>query len=174
MEDFVTIATHFSLPEAEAERLALEAAGIRTLATDENIGEMLVPATFGGIKLQVAAQDAERAKQVLAELRAESATDHAAADDSDGVSLKCPGCGTEIWFPAERRGQAEVCPECGRQVDVPAASGAESQSKTAHADESDGVSLKCPACGAEIWFPSERRGHVEVCPECGSHVDVTE
>ena len=35
-------------------------------ATDENIGEMLVPTAFGGIKLQVAAKDADRAKEVLA------------------------------------------------------------------------------------------------------------
>ena len=69
MEDFVTVATYFSLPEAEAVRLALDAEGIQTLATDENLGEMLVPTAFGGIKLQVPAGDVARANEVLAALR---------------------------------------------------------------------------------------------------------
>ncbi len=117
MEDFVTIATYFSLAEVEPARLALEAAGIPTLATDENIGEMLVPTVFGGIKLQVAAKDAEQAKDLLSTLRAESESQTA---DSDGeVTLVCPQCGAEISFPSERRGHVEVCPECGAYVDVP-------------------------------------------------------
>ena len=120
MEDFVTVATYFSLPEAEAVRLALEAEGIHTLATDENIGEMLVPTMFGGIKLQVAAADAARAKEALATLGAESQPQTANADQpDDDVSLKCPACEAEIWFPSERRGHVEICPECGSHVDVP-------------------------------------------------------
>jgi predicted RNA-binding Zn-ribbon protein involved in translation (DUF1610 family) len=120
MEDFVTVATYFSLAEAEAVRLALDAEGIHTLATDENIGEMLVPTAFGGIKLQVAPQDAARAKDVLAALGTESQSKTANADDSDdGVSLDCPKCGAGIWFHSERRGHVEVCPECGAHVDVP-------------------------------------------------------
>ena len=35
-----------------------------------------------------------------------------------------------------------------------------------------GAGLKCPACGASIWYPSESRGNAEVCPECGADVDV--
>ena len=41
MEDFVTVATYLSLAEAEPARLALEAAGIPQLATDENMGILL-------------------------------------------------------------------------------------------------------------------------------------
>ena len=120
MEDYVTVATYFSLAEAEAVRLALDAEGIQTLATDENIGEMLVPTAFGGIKLQVAAADAEKAREVLATLAAEPQPDTAATDESDeGISLTCPKCGAAIWFPSERRGHVEVCPECGAYVDVP-------------------------------------------------------
>ena len=119
MEDFVTVGTYFSLAEAEPPRLALEAAGIHTLATDENIGDMLVPTAFGGIKLQVAMGDAERAKELLAAVRAEFQPKPAEENGSeDGVSLKCPECGAEIWFPSDRRGHVEICPECGAHVDV--------------------------------------------------------
>ena len=124
MEDFVTIATHYTFAELEAERLALESAGIHALATDENMGILLGTNMVGCIKLQVASADAARANDVLNTLRAESQPetgDSAHADESDdGVSLKCPKCGAEIWFPSERRGQAESCPECGNQVEVPA------------------------------------------------------
>jgi len=117
MEDFVTIATYFSLAEAEAVRLALDAEGINTLATDENIGEMLVPTIFGGIKLQVAAKDVTQANEVLATLNAGAQPQ--TNDSDDGVSLECPECKAGIWFPSERRGHVEVCPECGAYVDVP-------------------------------------------------------
>jgi hypothetical protein len=120
MEDFVTVGTYFSLAEAESVRLALEAEGISTLATDENIGELLVPTAFGGIKLQVTQKDVDRAREVLAEFSAESQPETTAADGpDDGVSLKCPECGADIWFPSERRGHVEQCPECGAYVDVP-------------------------------------------------------
>ncbi|MEI8375484.1 MAG: hypothetical protein WCJ35_21905 [Planctomycetota bacterium] len=121
MQDFVTVATLFSLAEAEPERLALEAAGISTLATDENIGSMLVPNVFGGIKLQVAAKDAARATEVLATFEAESQSDAPKKSFflDDGASLNCPKCRAAIWFPSERRGHVEVCPECEAYVDVP-------------------------------------------------------
>jgi hypothetical protein len=124
MDDFVTVGTYLSNAEVEPLRLALEAAGIPAMATDENIGEMLTPLVFGGIKLQGAAKDAERAKEGLAELDVEypPATqegDDADSDNSgDGISLKCPACGADIWFPSDRRGQVETCPECGGQVEV--------------------------------------------------------
>jgi hypothetical protein len=120
MNDFVTVATLFSITEAEPQRLALEAAGIHALATDENIGEMLVPAMIGGIKLQVPAADAERATDVLAQFKADSEPESLDDDEpDDGVSLKCQDCGAEIWFTSDRRGHVEICPECGSHVDVP-------------------------------------------------------
>ena len=72
VEDFVTVATYFSMSEAEPARLALDAAGIPAFATDEDVGSLLVPTMVGGIKLQVPAADAARAEQVLAELQTES------------------------------------------------------------------------------------------------------
>ena len=50
----------------------LEAAGIPTLATDENIGETLMVTAFGGIKLQVASKDADRAKESVASFKTDS------------------------------------------------------------------------------------------------------
>ena len=120
MEDFVTVGTHYSMAEAEPERLALEAAGISAIATDEGMSTLLVPNLVGGIKIQVAAADAARAEEVLAELRAEAHLPGADADAADdGVSFKCTSCQAEIWFPSDRRGHVEVCPECGNYVDVP-------------------------------------------------------
>jgi hypothetical protein len=117
MEDFVTVATHYSMAEAEPERLALEAEGIKVFATDENLSSLITPATFGGIKLQVPTAEAARAEEVLAGFRAEIAP--LAGEDDPGISFNCPTCKAEIWFPSDRRGHVEVCPECGAHVDVP-------------------------------------------------------
>ena len=117
MDDFVTVATHYSMADAEPQRLALEAAGIRVFPTDENLGALLTATTFGGIKLQVPAAEAARAEEVLAELR--KAAQPLAAEDDAGVGFNCPSCKAEIWFPSDRRGHVEACPECGAHVDVP-------------------------------------------------------
>jgi predicted RNA-binding Zn-ribbon protein involved in translation (DUF1610 family) len=120
MEDFVTVATFLSLSEAEPHRLALEAAGIPTMATDENMGSLLGSNFVGGIKLQVAAKDAEEAEKVLAELETEAQAETAAtAASGDDVCMTCPECGAEVSFPSDRRGHVEECPECGAYVDVP-------------------------------------------------------
>jgi hypothetical protein len=69
----------------------------------------------------------------------------------------------------------------GIKLQVPAADAARAEqvlaelraeANPAAADEDSGVSFNCPTCKEEIWFPSDRRGHVEICPECGAHVDV--
>jgi hypothetical protein len=120
MEDFVTVATHLTMADAEPERLALEAAGIRTIAADEDMGMLLSSNMVGGIKLQVAAADAARAEEVLQEVRAEARSSQGeAAELDDGLTFNCPACKAEIWFPAERRGQVEICPECDAPVQVP-------------------------------------------------------
>jgi hypothetical protein len=120
MEDFVTVATFLSLADAEPHRLALDAAGIPTMATDECMGSLLGSNFVGGIKLQVAAKDAEEAKEVLAALETEAHAETAAADEAgDDVCLTCPECDAELSFPSDRRGHVEECPECGAYVDVP-------------------------------------------------------
>jgi len=116
MDDFVTIATHYSMAEAEPERLALDAAGIPTRAIDSSP----LPGMTYGIKLEVAAEDAARAEAVLEALRNEAhPPEPDPIQDDDGVSFTCQECQAEIWFPSDRRGHVEVCPECGAHVDVP-------------------------------------------------------
>ena len=34
------------------------------------------------------------------------------------------------------------------------------------------ITYPCDECGKDITFPGDRRGHVEICPECGEYVDV--
>ena len=36
------------------------------------------------------------------------------------------------------------------------------------------VTFECHDCGTHVTFPDERCGHVEICPNCGSYVDVPE
>ena len=120
MDDFVTIATYLSLADVEPSRLALESAGIPAIATDESMGSLFGTTLVGGIKLQVAAADAARANAVLAALQGESQAEAADAGDADdGIALRCPACGAEIWYPSDRRGTAEICPECGSPVNMP-------------------------------------------------------
>ena len=114
MEDFVTVGTYLSTAEAEPPRLALEAAGIPAMATDENIGELLVPVLFGGIKLQVPAKDAEQAREILAEFKREIAAEAAeAGSDDEGVSLKCPSAAPISGFRRNAAVTSRSVPSAG-------------------------------------------------------------
>lgn len=42
------------------------------------------------------------------------------------------------------------------------------------ADARPAVEFACQECGQALSFPRERKGHVEVCPNCGNYVDVPE
>jgi membrane protease YdiL (CAAX protease family) len=119
-EELVTIATFDFPTQAEAERLLLEQEGIRTFLADDNLVGMdwFVSNAVGGAKLQVAAQDADRARKLLDEYR----TLKADVDENlsgKEVTFACQGCGKSITFPGERCGHVEVCPHCGSYVDVP-------------------------------------------------------
>ncbi len=71
--------------------------------------------------------------------------------------------GIKLQVPAADAARAEqVLAELQTESQPPAGAGA----------DDEGVSFHCPSCNAEIWFPSDRRGHVEECPECGNFVDV--
>jgi len=47
-----------------------------------------------------------------------------------------------------------------------------SKRKTHDEPPEEPITFACQECGKSITFPAERGGHVEVCPECGSYVDV--
>jgi len=83
MAKFVTIATFDTAPKAELAKNALGDAGISaTLADGEIVAmEWMLSNAIGGIKLQVAGEDADRAALIL--------SDHGELGDdlvSDGVS----------------------------------------------------------------------------------------
>lgn len=99
----VTVGKFVSINEAEFARMLLEGEGIRAAIADAATGSMLVPNVVGWFKLNVAAEDAPRARQVFVEAR------HAASDaaNSGGENLACLACGKEMPL-----GIAS-CPECG-------------------------------------------------------------
>jgi hypothetical protein len=72
----------------------------------------------GGVQLQVAADDAERAETLLAELRSELAA-ATAREDTPLTAAGRPG-----WLCKECKAvvdlEMEVCPSCGRAMDLPA------------------------------------------------------
>ncbi len=71
MEELVTIAT-FDFPvEAEAQKLLLEQHGIRVFLADDNLvaTDWFYSQAVGGAKLQVAASDADRAREILEQHR---------------------------------------------------------------------------------------------------------
>jgi hypothetical protein len=99
----VTIGKFTSINEAEFARMLLDGEGIRATIADATTGSMLVPNVVGWFKLDVAAEDAERAREVFVEAR------RAASDlrDQSGEGLACLACGKEMPL-----GVAE-CPDCG-------------------------------------------------------------
>ena len=68
MNAFATIATYDDLPSAQIALGRLEAEGIVASLADHNLvqTDWLYAVAVGGIKLQVAPEDAERARAVLA------------------------------------------------------------------------------------------------------------
>ena len=121
MEDFVTIATYLSLAEAEPHRLALEAAGIPTLATDESVGSMLVPTAWSAASnCKLPPRMPRRPKKCWLRSRPRPRKKRPKSTNRATTSaLACPECGAEVCFPSDRRGHVEECPECGGYVDVP-------------------------------------------------------
>ncbi len=65
-EDFVTIAAYSVAMKAEAAKNFLETNGIRAFVDDENFASTMW-SNLAETKLQVAAADAERARQLLSE-----------------------------------------------------------------------------------------------------------
>jgi hypothetical protein len=68
----VTVANCSTLPDALSVKIALDAAGIESFIPDESIAVSaphLIFATKSGVRVQVAEEDEERAKLVIAESR---------------------------------------------------------------------------------------------------------
>lgn len=72
----VTVRRFLLLPEAQLAQGALEGGGIESVIQDENLNRLYGNVT-GGVRLQVAAGDLERAQELLADLAAHPAEEEA-------------------------------------------------------------------------------------------------
>jgi hypothetical protein len=70
-DELVTLETFLMAHEAELALGFLEANGIDAFLADENMSRLYVAPLVGGIRLQVRAEDAERARELLQEVRDE-------------------------------------------------------------------------------------------------------
>jgi membrane protease YdiL (CAAX protease family) len=120
MESFVTVATFDFRADAEVAKLLLEQDGIKTFLADENLVGVnwFLSNAVGGVKLQVAAADVDRAGEILQRAQPVKAETEGDLPDED-ITFACQECGKKITFPGERRGHVETCPECGSYIDVP-------------------------------------------------------
>jgi hypothetical protein len=92
-----TVARYRDLPTAELARSRLEAEGIEAVLLDRNLvaQDWLVSNAIGGVRLQVPAEEAARAREILAE---DGTADLAATFEGSLPPAKdevCPSCGSE-------------------------------------------------------------------------------
>jgi membrane protease YdiL (CAAX protease family) len=120
MSLLVTIATYHSQPKAEAARIHLAQEGIEAVLINESIVAMdwLLMNAIGGIKLQVASHDAERAANFINTLEAEQ-RERLQSQATEFIRFNCSECGKPQQFSGDRRGGVETCTKCGRYIDVP-------------------------------------------------------
>ncbi|MDX1925041.1 MAG: type II CAAX endopeptidase family protein [Pirellulaceae bacterium] len=120
MSLLVTIATYHSQTKAEAARIHLAQEGIESVLTNESIVAMdwLLMNAIGGIKLQVASHDAERAAGYINALEGEQ-RERLKSQATEFIRFHCSECGQPQQFTGDRRGGVETCTKCGRYIDVP-------------------------------------------------------
>lgn len=114
-EEFLTVATFATVPEAEAARLMLESEGVPAILTDAEIVNMdwLLGTAVGYVKVQVPPSKAEAAAALLDRIEADRRQRRAAAADSEdddwppSDDLACLSCGTAMPDDEHR------CPTCG-------------------------------------------------------------
>ncbi len=120
MHSLVTIEEFDKSHVAQVAVLSLEQAGIQCFLQNETIVAMdwFMANAVGGIKLQVAAQDADRAQSILAEIRDHKFEREESLKDT-WVTFRCSHCKKPISFSGLSLGRVESCPRCGSYVDVP-------------------------------------------------------
>lgn len=113
----VEVATFLYVHEAQMARAALEAEGVEAFIQDQEMARAnwMLTTAIGGVKLEVAAEDADRAREILAR-------DHAGEAlpwEDQGPEGFGDGAAREGGPPAPLRAQeppsAEACPACGSQ-----------------------------------------------------------
>jgi hypothetical protein len=107
-ENLVTIATFNTPEEAALARNFLETRGVKAFLIDEDTVGMFwhMGSALGGVKLQVADIDRDRAEQVL-DQRGESEPATDVVDDGFAEGRTCPVCGAAFSE------DYDYCPECG-------------------------------------------------------------
>ena len=125
MNSLVTVATFDNLPKAEMARILLKQEGLVAVLTDGNMvaTDWLLSNAIGGIKLQVASEDADRALFILNEHL--FAKDAEKTDQPGTLRFRCSECDSVIEFANCRAGGVEVCPKCKNYIDVPETSDTE-------------------------------------------------
>ena len=125
-DELVTLATFDKRGDADVCKVVLEQHGIRVFLADDNMvggTNFLYGIALGGIKVQVASSDAERAAALL-EKGFQShwgftAQPQGPGQDTDVVRFACEHCGESVNFSFSAKGSVQICPECGEYIDVP-------------------------------------------------------
>ncbi len=120
MNSLVTIEEYDKSFQAQVAVLALEQAGIPCCLQNETLVSMdwFLANAVGGIKLQVAVSDAERAYRILDEIR-DVRRRHELANKEIWVAFRCGRCKVPVAFSGASLGRVESCPKCGKYIDVP-------------------------------------------------------
>ena len=90
----ITVATFSKPEEAHLLRMRLEAGGVTAFVQDEYMVQMdwLYSNAIGGVRIQIAEEDVEAAKEIL---------NDEPIQDSDPNMAKCPKCGSTDSAPDE-------------------------------------------------------------------------
>ena len=104
-----TVATFPELHQAELARSVLEANDIQVMLADDNVVGLhpLAGPAIGGVRLQVAEQDAEEARSILV---SEDGVDDDQIVVEDGSDLTCSTCGSVLPDPSAE------CEECAART----------------------------------------------------------
>lgn len=121
MQKLVTIGVFQFVAEAELMQSSLAEHGITAYLANEHIIAMdwLLSAAVGGVKLQVARDDAPEAERFVNEFQSKQKNRASSEPHQGNLVFDCENCGRSIEFPSARAGGVETCKHCGRYVDVP-------------------------------------------------------
>ncbi len=92
-ERLVTVETFAAPWEAQLARARLEAEGIDSQLADEHLARLGLSGAIGGVRLQVRAEDAEIARQVLR--REARLPELYLVTDEEALRPRCPGCNSD-------------------------------------------------------------------------------
>lgn len=124
-DELVTIATFDKRGDSDLCKIFLEQEGIRAfVADDKMVGgtNFFYALALGGIKVQVASSDAERATALLRGFKGHPgfiAHTKKQPDAGGTICFDCEHCEQPVEFPSAAAGSVQNCPICGEFVDVP-------------------------------------------------------